>query len=199
MSNSNEKSLSEIIDAYSPITRGKKGLWGLALKAIAKPLEIGRNIISAVARFPFHFGYENAAGQILTDCNATIPLTFQRMEKKLQKSFNTAARREASPIERETFIALAMDVRADAELLSKHCTILRTEFDNVTDKYNFTLFKEPLDNGGFKTTTLEQGVAAVKEHLNGQAAEELTGGAKNPVTVRRKPIEIQKPGQLPGL
>lgn len=199
MSNSNEKSLSEIIDAYSPITRGKKGLWGLALKAVAKPIESARNIISAVARFPFHFGYENAAGQILADCPAMVPVTFERMEKKLQASFNTAARRDASPIERETFIALAMDVRADAELLSKHCTILRTEFDNVTDKYNFILLKEEQADGSFKTTSLEQGVAAVKEQLSGRAAEEATEGTKNPVTVRRKPIELQKPGQLPGL
>jgi hypothetical protein len=199
MSNSNKKSLSEIIDAYSPITRGKKGLLGLALKAVAKPLETGRDIVSAIARFPFHFGYENKAGQILTDCNAMVPVTFERMEKKLQASFNNAARGSASPIERETFITLAMDIRADAEELSKHCTILRTEFDNVTDKYNFILFKEPLDNGGFRTTTLEQGVAAMKEQLSGQAAEEAAAGAKNPVTVRRKPIELQKPGQLPGL
>jgi hypothetical protein len=166
---------------------------------VAKPLETARNIISAVARFPFHFGYENKAGQILTDCEAMVPVTFERMEQKLQASFNAAARRDASPIERERFITLAMDVRGDAEELSKHCTILRTEFDNVTEKYNFILFKERLEDGGFKTTTLEQGVAAVKEQLSGQAAEEITTSAKNPVTVRRKPIEIQKPGQLPGL
>jgi hypothetical protein len=197
MSNSSRKSLSEIIDAYSPITRGRKGLWGLALKAVAKPLDTGRNIISAVARFPFHFGYENKAGQILTDCPVIVPVTFERMEKKLQKSFNTAARRDASPVDRETFIALAMDIRADAEELSKHCTILRTEFDNVTDKYSFILFKEPLDNGGFKTTTLEQGVATVKEQLSGKAAEE-PADSKNPVTVRRNPV-VQRKQQLPGV
>lgn len=199
MSNSIEKSLSEVIDTYSPITRGKKGLLGLALKAVARPLETGRNILGALARFPFHFGYENQAGQILTDCAPMIPVTFERMEKKLQASFNTAARRDASPIERENFIALATDIRADAEALSRHCTILRTEFSSAPEKYTFILLKERLEDGGFRTTTLEQGVAALQAQLLGQAAEEATTGARNPVTVRRKPIELQKPGQLPGL
>ena len=195
MSDSNQKPLHEIIDTYSPITRGKKGLWGLALKAVAKPLETARNIASAVARFPFHFGYENKAGQILTDCPAMVPVTFERMEEKLQASFNAAARRDASPIERETFLAMATDIRGDAEELSKHCTILRTEFDNVTDKYNFILLKEEQADGSFKTTTLEQGIAAVKEQLTGRAVEEATEGSKNPVTVRRKPIELRKDQQ----
>lgn len=193
MSNSPEKSPREIIDAYSPIVRGKKGLLGLALKAVARPLELTRNILGAVTRFPFHFGYENTAGQVLTDCSAVVPETFRRMEKKLQASFNTAARDNASPIERETFLRLADQVRADGEELSRYCTILRTEFADHTERYSFILGKKPLGNRQFDITTLEQGVAQVKEQMfgsAGQVAAEIAEGSKNPVTVRRKPLDL---------
>ncbi len=196
MSGSPEKSLREIIDAYSPIVRGKKGLLGLALRALSKPFEIARNVLGAVARFPIGFGYENAAGQILTDCPAMVPETFRRMEKKLRNSFNVAARTGASPIKRESFLRLADGVRADGAALSKHCTILRTEFDSVTESYNFILSKEPLGNRNYKTVNLEQGVALIRDQMSAAAADagaEVQTGVKNPVTIRRRPIELQSP------
>jgi hypothetical protein len=192
MSGSPEKSLREIIDAYSPIVRGKKGPLGLLLKAVSRPLEVLRNIVGAVARFPIGFGHENRAGQILTDCPAMVPDTFKRMEKKLQRSFNTASRRDASPIERETFLQLAQSVRADGNALAKHCTILRTEFSSVTEPYNFIVEKSPLGNRAFRTVNLEQGVALVKEQMNSSISDLAADvSAKNPVTIRRKPIELQ--------
>lgn len=191
MLDSPEKSPREIIDAYSPITRGKKGLLGFVLKAVAIPVEITRNVLGAVTHYPIGFGYENTAGQILSGCPAVVPDTFHNMEKKLQASFNAAARADASPIERETFLRVAEDVRADSEALSKHCMILRTEFDSVTERYNFILMKEPLGNGAYKTTTLEDGVAAVKQHLTSPMAAEVTERVKNPVTIHRKPLELQ--------
>lgn len=184
MTNSKEKSPREIIDAYSPITRGKKGLLGFALKAVARPLEASRNMLGALAHFPIGFGYENSAGQILTGCEAVIPDTFARMEKKLQASFNIASQREASPIERENFLHLAEEVRGDAEVLSHYCTILRTEFDSVTERYNFILSKN--ENA---TVTLEQGVAAVRRELIGPTVE--LPEVVTPVAARRSAIQLQ--------
>jgi hypothetical protein len=198
MSTSPEKSPREIIDAYSPIVRGHKGLLGLALKTIARPLEIARNVLGALTRYPIGFGYENAAGQILTDCPAAVADAFSHMEKKLQTSFNTAARNDASPIERETFLRVAEDVRADSDALSKHCTILRTEFDSVTERYNFVVMKEPLGKGAYKKLNLEESVAAIKRQIHGAAFDVAVGTeAKNPVTIHRKPLDlknIEQPG-----
>jgi hypothetical protein len=56
----------------------------------------------------------------------------------------------------------------------------------VTEKYKFVLIKEPLGNREHKLTTLEEGVAEVKQQL--EAAQ-----SPNPVTVRRRPIEGKRP------
>jgi hypothetical protein len=198
MAEQQDKSLREIIDSYSPIVRGRKGILGGALKVFAAPLEAVRSVKHALKAYPFHFGHENTAGQIVTDCPAIIPTTFVRMEHKLQASFNTAARPEATPIERESFLGLANTVRAEAEVLGRHCTILRTEFDNVTEPYRFILRREKLDNGDTKLTSLEDGVAMLRQELYSEVPTKPE--AHKPVTIRRKPILLPKPdeGAQPG-
>src|SRR5580700_5997878 len=144
MSASQEKSLRDLVDGYSPIVRGKKGLFGRLLHALAAPVEFARNVLHVLNTYPYHFGHENTAGQVVTDCPFIVPVTYGRMESRLQAGFNAAARPGASPIDRENFLHLAEHVTRDAAELAKHCTILRTEFACVTEPYNFIVKKEAL-------------------------------------------------------
>jgi hypothetical protein len=193
---SDNKSVREIIDRYSPIVRGCKGLLGFALKLVARPVEAVQNAAGAAARYPLYFGYRNTAGQSVADCAAIIPKTFGRMEKKLQASFNAAAAPASGTEARENFLRLADEVRRDGETLSTHCTIFRQDLDLVTEKYRFILATEPLGNREVRMTTLEEGVAAVKQQLadaQAAAAEQVARAVEQTVAVRRKPLEIRKP------
>jgi hypothetical protein len=174
MTEPKQQTIQNIIDKYSPITRGRTGLLGLAFKAVAKPVEIAANTLGAASQWVYPSGYTNSAGQVLVNASATVAATYRRMEEKLQQSFNRAGAKTATPDMRDAFLVLADEVKNDAAVLAPAGEVLRSAFDLVTEPYKFMVSKE---------TTLAQGIAQVT------AAQER----KNPVTIRRHPLPVPQP------
>ena len=167
MTEPKQSSLRSIIDKYSPVVRGMTGLAGKALSLATRPFEKAANAAQTLWRWPDH-GAENKAGQYITDCNASIFTTFQRMEKKLTLSFNAAVNDGA----RRRFLSVVDDVKRDAAVLEQHCTILRQPYDIVRENYKFIL------GTGTAVTLLSDAVGTVKAQL---------APRENPVTIRRAP------------
>ena len=181
MTEPQQASLRDITDKYSPIVKGRTGLAGLAFKAAARTVELAGGALNAATQWAYPRGFENAAGQMLSSGTpAAIIATYQRMESKLRASFAATAAKFATPGDRQNFLALAAEVKQDAEILAPHTSVLRSEFDIVTEPYKFILVKATQNA---PAVTLEQGIEAVTEALN----------RKNPVTIRRKPVEMPKP------
>lgn len=177
MTEPQQTTLRSIIDKYSPIVRGITGIAGKALSLAARPFEKAADTAQAIWHWPDH-GSENKAGQYITDCNASIITTFQRMEKKLTISFNAAVNDTA----RRNFLGLADEVKRDSEVLEQHCTILRQPYDIVRESYKFTL------GTGADVTLLSDAIGTVKAALEPK---------KNPVTIRRAPLpQPQQKAQL---
>lgn len=166
--------LRNILDKYSPFVRGIGGAKGKALSLLVRPLEKATELVQTVLRWP-HRGAENQAGQHITDCSAAVISTFARMEKKLSASFKAAADRHAALQARRQFLGLATEIKTEAAVLEKHCTILRRKFDFVTERHAFVLDQ---DHRG--PVLLEDGVKAVEASLEPRP---------NPVTVRRHPLQ----------
>jgi len=188
-----QQTLRDIIDKYSPIVRGRKGALGATLKAAAFPVEQGRNALGAIARFPIYIGYENTAGQSVEGCKAVVADTFRRMEKKLQKSFNAAAAREATTAARESSLGLAAEVRADAKALARHCTVVKGAWSTVPENYTFIVKTEKQGDAVIKTT-LDDGVRMIRRALG---LDQPAPARENPVKIRMKTPQEQQDGNAP--
>ncbi|MBL8714069.1 MAG: hypothetical protein JNM12_14335 [Alphaproteobacteria bacterium] len=170
----------DIINKYSPIVKGRTGLSSLVFKAAARTAEIAQNAAHAVSEWAYPKGIENSAGQLLTNTAPVIAETFARMESKLAASFNTASAKNADAQARDNFLQLADEVKADAKIIAPLASVLRAEFDIVTEPYTFIVAQG---------VTLEQGIAQVT------AANART----NPVTIRRHPAAQPQPAKAVGL
>lgn len=170
----------DIINKYSPIVKGRTGLSSLAFRAAARTIEIAQNATHAVSEWAYPKGIENTAGQLLVSTAPVIAATFARMESKLGASFNTAAAKDADAEARSNFLNLADEVKADAKIIAPLASVLRAEFDIVTEPYAFMVAKG---------VTLEQGIAQVT------AANDRI----NPVTIRRHPAPQPQPAKAVGL
>lgn len=173
-----QQNVTDIINKYSPITRGRTGLLGLAFKAVAKPLEIATDAFYAVEQWAFPSGWANSAGQLLTSTTATVASTFSRMESKLRASFSAA--KNAGAEKRAQFLSLAGEVKKDAAVLAPHVNVLRSAFDIVNEPYKFIVAEN---------TTLEQAEAAFAPAVVEQER-------KNPVTIRRNPQPYPQTGKV---
>lgn len=170
----------DIINKYSPIVKGRSGLSSLAFRVAARTIEIAQTTAHAVSEWAYPKGIENAAGQLLTNTAPVIAETFARMESKLAASFNTASAKNADAQARDNFLQLADEVKADAKIIAPLASVLRAEFDIVTEPYTFIVAQG---------VTLEQGIAQVT------AANART----NPVTIRRHPAAQPQPAKAVGL
>lgn len=171
------KTLRDIIDKYSPIVKGSKSL---ARKLLARPVEWAQSAIDAAQNWPFPHGRTNAAGQNITaETPTAVAATFARMETKLRSFFNEAAGKDATPENREAFLAIAAEVKEDAKVLAPHASILRSAFDTVSEPYVFVVLE---GEKGAPFTTLDQGIAQVKQQQE----------RKNPVTIRRKAVNKEQ-------
>lgn len=170
----------DIINKYSPIVKGRTGLSSLAFRTAARTIEIAQNATHAVSEWAYPKGIENTAGQLLVGTAPVIAATFARMESKLAASFNTASAKDADVQARGNFLQLAEEVKADAKIIAPLASVLRAEFDIVTEPYTFMVAQG---------VTLEQGIAQVT------AANERV----NPVTIRRHPAPQPHPAKAVGL
>jgi len=178
--NRDSKSLREIVGKYSPIIQGRTGWKGAALHAVTAPFAAVNTLFQKLIRLPFPQGYENEAGQSLTDCGPEVPTTFRRMEKKLKTAFMAAALPASTLHVRKQFLDAAVEIRRDAHDLSQHCTIRRSELDFVTEPYKFVLAKTPE-----QMTLLADGVAAIKATLEPEKKKDSVFDF--PLEVRRAP------------
>lgn len=173
------KTLRDIIDKYSPIVKGSTSR---LRKALARPVEWAQSALDTADNWAFPHGRNNAAGQNITaETPTAVAATFARMETKLRSFFNKAAAKDATPESREAFLSVAAEVKEDAKVLAPHASILRSEFDMVSEPYVFVVLEGAK---GASFTTLDQGIAQVK------AGQER----KNPVTIRRKPAPTPETG-----
>lgn len=170
----------DIINKYSPIVKGRSGLSSLAFRAAARTIEFAQSTAYAVSEWAYPKGIENTAGQLLVSTSPVIAATFARMESKLAASFNTASAKNADAAARDNFLQFADEVKADAKIIAPFASVLRAEFDIVTEPYTFMVAKD---------VTLEQGIAQVT------AAKART----NPVTIRRHPVPQPQPAKAVGL
>lgn len=175
-----QQTVRDIINKYSPIVNGRKGILGLAFKAVARPLEWAERALNSVEQWIAPNGFTNTAGQLLIDTSPAVVDTLAHMESRLQQSFNTASAKAATPETREQFLSLAQEVQKDALVLAPEAHVVNNELNLAPEQYKFILLK---GEDGAASTTLEQGVATmtpVPEH-------------KNPVTVRRNPNPYSQP------
>lgn len=156
----------DIINKYSPIVKGRTGLSSLLFKAAARTAEVAQRAAHGVSEWAYPKGIENTAGQLLIGTAPAIAATFARMESKLSASFNSASAKNADAEAWGNFLQLADDVKADAKIIAPLASVLRAEFDIVTEPYKFMVAPG---------VTLDQGIAQVT------AAYERV----NPVTIRR--------------
>jgi len=176
-----QQTIRDIINKYSPIVKGRKGLLGLAFKAVARPVEWAENALDRVEQWIAPHGFRNTAGQTLIDTSPAVADTLASMEGKLQQSFSAASAKTATPEAREQFLSLAQEVQKDAAALAPEAHVINNELNLAPEQYKFILLK---GEEGAASTTLEQGIAAVT------AAQER----KNPVTIRRNPNPYPQPG-----
>ncbi|HYD19412.1 MAG TPA: hypothetical protein VEF76_13130 [Patescibacteria group bacterium] len=178
-----QHSVRDIINKYSPIVNGRSGPSSLFFKAAARSLEALQSTAQAASDWVYPSGIQNTAGQLLVNTPPIIAATFARMERRLQDSFRAAASKYARPLERENFHAVAEEVKADASVIAPQATVLRQEFDMVTEPYKFMVTQ---------TLTLEQGIASLAPV---PAAEVVV--AKMPPLLQREPVTIPVPAPKP--
>ncbi len=170
----------DIINKYSPIVKGRSGLSSVLFKAAARSIELAQDTAHAVTEWAYPRGIENTAGQLLVSTAPVIVATLKRMETKLAASFNTASAKNSGAEARGNFLSLADEVKADAKIIAPQASVLRQEYDMVTEPYTFMVAQG---------VTLEQGIAqitALSERIN-------------PVTIRRHPVPQPQPAKAVGL
>ncbi len=107
----------DVIDKYSPLLQGQTGVQKFALLLVSRTLQIATDILGRAGQYPFNQGYTNTAGQTISDCSPSVAVTLQRMERKLQNSFNKAAQPALQALDDVKFLMAAEEVRSDAQIL----------------------------------------------------------------------------------
>ncbi len=125
----NNMIIQDIIDKYSPLVQGQTGVQKRALLLVSHTLQSATNILGRVSQYPFNQGYTNTAGQTISDCSPAIAVTLQRMERKLQTSFNKAANSQTPTVDSILFVATTKEVQNDVLVLEP--------FFNVRSGINF--------------------------------------------------------------
>ena len=132
----------DIINDYTPL--------------IERPFIWVVNMLGAISQYPLQQGYTNTAGQTISNCDAIIPLTLARMERRLQTEFAAAAARPGMTSEAISFLATAKEVQDDTAVLSPLFNVKNGSNYIGGDAYTFMVDQD---------MTLEAGIDLVHKSM----------------------------------
>ena len=159
-----ETTARQVIDKYSPIVRGSTGLKGFVLKLLARPIDGAAGILSRISGYPFAFGVENAAGQTVQVESPIIGATLQRIERKLQDSFNTAAADGAPNRDKIHFLKDAHAAKNDVETLRPRFRAIAGPYAMAEEPYSIALREVGID-GKNHALTLDEATHRIFQEM----------------------------------